>query len=63
VDNLAGFIALTNWKVLYGVNLATSTPALAAAEVAYVQSKLGSGLIGFGIGNEPDEYSFTYSPL
>jgi hypothetical protein len=63
VDNLADFISLTNWKVLYGVNLATSTPALAAAEVAYVQSKLGSVLIGFGIGNEPDEYSFSYFPI
>jgi hypothetical protein len=62
VDNLAAFIALTNWKVLYGVNLGTSTPALAAAEVAYVQSKLGDVLIGFGIGNEPDEYSLSYFP-
>jgi len=62
VDNLAAFVALTNWKVLYGVNLGTSTPDLAAAEVAYVQSKLGDILIGFEIGNEPDEYSLTYYP-
>jgi hypothetical protein len=62
VDDLAAFIALTNWKVLYGVNLGTSTPALAAAEVAYVKSKLGDVLIGFGIGNEPDEYSLSYFP-
>jgi hypothetical protein len=62
VDNLAAFVALTNWKVLYGVNLGTSTPALAAAEVAYVQSRLGDVLIGFGIGNEPEEYSLSYFP-
>jgi hypothetical protein len=62
VDNLAAFIALTNWKVLYGVNLGSSTPALAAAEVAYVQSKLGDVLIGFGIGNEPEEYFRSYFP-
>ena len=62
VDNLAAFIALTNWKALYGVNLGTSTPALAAAEVAYVQSKLGDVLIGFGIGNEPEEYFLSYFP-
>jgi hypothetical protein len=62
VDNLAAFIALTNWKVLYGVNLGTSTPALAAAEVAYVQSRLSDVLIGFGIGNEPEEYSLSYFP-
>jgi hypothetical protein len=62
VDNLAAFILLTNWKVLYGVNLATSTPALAAAEVAYVQAKLGNALIGFEFGNEPEEYSLSYFP-
>jgi hypothetical protein len=62
VDNLAAFLALTNWKVLYGVNLATSTPALAAAEVAYVQAKLGNTVAGFEIGNEPDEYSLSYFP-
>jgi len=62
VNNLAAFIALTNWKVLYGVNLGTSTPALAAAEVAYVQSKLGPALIGFEIGNEPEEYYLSYFP-
>jgi hypothetical protein len=63
VDNLAGFLPLTNWKVLYGVNMGTSTPALAAAEVAYVQARLGASLIGFEIGNEPDEYSLSYFPV
>jgi hypothetical protein len=62
IDNLAEFLALTNWKVLYGVNLATSTPALAAAEVAYVQEQLGDRVLGFAIGNEPDEYSLSYFP-
>ena len=62
VDHLAAFLALTNWKVLYGVNLATSTPALAAAEVAYVQAKLGASVAGFTIGNEPDEYPLSYFP-
>lgn len=62
VDQLAEFIALTNWKILYGINLGTSTPALAAAEVAYVQSKLGPVLLGFEIGNEPEEYYLSYYP-
>jgi hypothetical protein len=62
VDNLADFLALTNWKLLYTINLGTSTPALAAAEVAYVQAKLGAALLGFEIGNEPDEYYLTYFP-
>jgi hypothetical protein len=62
VDNLAGFLALTNWKLIYGVNMATSTPALAAAEVAYVEAKLGGAIVGYQIGNEPDEYYLTYFP-
>jgi hypothetical protein len=62
IDNLAAFLALTKWKVLYGVNLATSTPALAAEEVAYVHAKLGDAVAGFQIGNEPDEYSLSYFP-
>jgi hypothetical protein len=62
VDNLAEFLALTNWKLLYTLNLGTSTPALAAAEAAYVQAHLGSFLVGFEIGNEPDEYGLSYFP-
>jgi hypothetical protein len=62
VDNLANFLALTDWKLLYAINLGTSTPALAAAEVAYVQSKLGPVLLAFEIGNEPDEYYLSYFP-
>ena len=60
VDALASFANATGWSVLYGVNLATSTPALAAAEVAYVAKALGSKLAGIEIGNEPDGYNGTY---
>ena len=35
IEALAGFLQATGWRCLYGVNLATSTPALAAEEVAY----------------------------
>jgi hypothetical protein len=31
IDALAGFLSTTGWQVLYGTNLATSPPALAAA--------------------------------
>ncbi len=41
---------------LYAVNLATSTPALAAEECGFAASVLGSNLLGIEIGNEPDEY-------
>jgi hypothetical protein len=56
VKNLAGFLQATGWLCLYAVNLATSTPALAAEEVSFAVSALGGSLLGIEIGNEPDEY-------
>jgi hypothetical protein len=56
VNNLAGFLQTTGWKCIYGINFATSTPALAAAEVTYVASTLGSSLLGIEIGNATDQY-------
>jgi hypothetical protein len=61
IKALAGFLQATGWLCLYGVNLATSTPALAAAEVAYAVSELGSSLLGIAIGNETDEYGVAGS--
>ena len=61
IDALAGFLKATGWAVLYGVNLATSTPAAAAAEVAYAVQSLGSSLYAIEIGNECDLYGDTGS--
>jgi hypothetical protein len=61
IKALATFLQETGWLCLYGVNLATSTPTLAAEEVAYAASVLGSNLLGVEIGNEPDEYGVTGS--
>jgi hypothetical protein len=60
IDALGGFLKASGWSVLYGVNLATSTPAAAAAEVAYAAQALGAGLYGIEIGNEPDLYGGNY---
>ena len=60
VDALASFLNATGWSTLYGVNLATSNPALAAAEVAYAAKALGNKLAGVEIGNEPDGYAGNY---
>jgi hypothetical protein len=60
IDALAGFLQASGWQVLYGVNLATSTPAAAAAEVAYAAKSLGPSLYGIEIGNEPDLYGGKY---
>jgi hypothetical protein len=56
IKALAGFLKAAGWLCLYGVNLATSSPSLAAEEVAYAVSVLGANLLGIEIGNEPDEY-------
>ena len=61
IKALAGFLEATGWLCLYGVNLGTSTPALAAEEVAYAVSVLGSNLLGIEIGNEPDAYGIPGS--
>jgi len=62
VDALGAFLRACSWRVLYGVNLATSTPAAAAAEVAYAAQSLGDSLFGIEIGNEPDLYGGGYFP-
>ena len=71
VDALAGFVKAlpTNWHVIYGINMSSNSPANCAAEAAYVANALGSSLLGFEIGNEPDIYrsngtrpgSYTYA--
>lgn len=76
VDALATFVKAAGWQVLYSVNLAggdpnytnnnpynlvvPTTPALAAAEVAYAAQAFGSSLYGIEIGNEPDSYGSLY---
>lgn len=63
IEALAAFVEATGWLCIYGVNLATSTPALAAEEVTVAVSALGKNLLGIELGNEPDEYSVTQSTL
>jgi hypothetical protein len=71
VDRFAGFIKALpgNWRVIYGINMSVNSPTNCAAEAAYVANALGSRLLGFEIGNEPDLYygngirstNFTYA--
>ena len=69
IARLAGFIKATGWKVIYGINMASSTPATVGAEALSASTALGSSLYGFEIGNEPDLYyengirptTYTYS--
>jgi hypothetical protein len=56
IDELAAFLRATEWQVIYAVNMANNTPANAAKEAAYVAGRLGSSLLAWEIGNEPDLY-------
>ena len=56
VDRLAGFLEATGWKAIYGLNLGTGTRERDAVEAAYVAKRLGSRLLYFQIGNEPEFY-------
>jgi hypothetical protein len=57
IKRLAALVQATNWKVLYGIQLENNTPASAANEASVVAQLLGSNLLGFEIGNEPDNYA------
>jgi hypothetical protein len=68
IDNLRSFLDATNWTCLYGLNLGSGTPALAAEEAAYAAKALGPRLEYFQLGNEVDLFSHhirdpkTWSP-
>ncbi len=56
IDQLAEFLEAAGWKAIYGLNLGTGAPERDAEEAAYVAKKLGSRLLYFQIGNEPEYY-------
>jgi hypothetical protein len=56
IDALAAFLQATQWQLVYGINMARNTPENAASEATYVASRLGSSLLAWEIGNEPDLY-------
>jgi hypothetical protein len=53
---LREFLAITGWRAILGVDFGHFDPANAADEARFAQSILGSRLLGFEIGNEPDAY-------
>lgn len=64
VDAFAGFVKALppTWHVIYGINMVVNSPTNCAAEAAYAARVLGSRLLGFEIGNEPDLYHDWVSP-
>ena len=60
--NLRAFLDATNWRCLYGLNLARGPIERAAEEASYAQRILGPRLIAFQLGNEPDAWRKRYRP-
>ena len=56
VRNLRGFLDATGWTCLYGINLGTNTPALAADQAVFAAKTLYPKLEYFQLGNEPDGF-------
>jgi hypothetical protein len=56
IEELAGFLRATGWRLIFGLNLGNSSPQRAADEAAFVAGKVGAHLEFFQIGNEPDFY-------
>lgn len=54
IRNLNAFLEATNWKLIYGLNLARGTADSAAEEAACVSTVCGPRLLAFQFGNEPD---------
>jgi hypothetical protein len=54
IRNLRDFLDLTEWKLIYGLNMGTGSREDAVAEAAYVMDVIGPKLIAFQLCNEPD---------
>lgn len=57
IDTFFAFARRINWHVIWGLNLLSEEPYVAANEAAYVAAAGEDSLIGFTIGNEPDLYT------
>jgi hypothetical protein len=60
VRNLRAFLDATGWTTLFGINLGSSTPERAAEEAVFVAKTLGSRLVYFQVGNEPDGFFWRF---
>ncbi|MBV8275600.1 MAG: hypothetical protein JO170_10145, partial [Verrucomicrobia bacterium] len=52
--NLAGFLSATGWRLIYGLDLGSDKAEQAATEAEMVAELVGSKLLAFQFGNEPD---------
>jgi hypothetical protein len=56
IEQLAGFLSETGWQLIYGLDLGSGKAEQAAAEAEMVAQIVGSKLLAFQFGNEPDGF-------
>ena len=54
VRNLRGFLELSGWRLIYGLNMGSESPETVATEAAYVAGVMGERLVALQLCNEPD---------
>ena len=54
VRNLRGFLELSGWRLIYGLNMGSESPETVADEAACVAGVMGEKLVAFQLCNEPD---------
>jgi glycosyl hydrolase family 79 len=54
IEQLSGFLSATGWQLIYGLDLGSGKAEQAAAEAEIVAQVVGSNLLAFQFGNEPD---------
>ena len=54
IRNLRGFLELSGWRLIYGLNMGGESPQTVADEAAHVASVMGDKLVAFQLCNEPD---------
>ena len=59
LHRLRGFLDATNWSCIYGINMGTNVPRVAAEEAAAATKILGPQLECLQIGNEADRFGIT----
>ncbi len=57
VRDLRGFLELSGWRLIYGLNMGSESPETVAAEAAYVAGVMGERLVALQLCNEPDLFS------
>jgi hypothetical protein len=54
IEQLSGFLSATGWQLIYGLDLGSGKAEQATAEAEIVAQVVGSNLLAFQFGNEPD---------